>query len=260
MNRSPRWHIPEIVEALIVESFWQRAEACWLHSECGISLPKPARNQRGGVSPEGTEEVETPICRLRLDRQNGNLVGLAWKDPVQEVIQEPRLGENFRILLPRPGYEANYFVSSEQQVSRIEKTDQGVTCVYEALRNARETLNVQRSLSHPGGGQESGVCHRGGQSHGPAPGGGFLWHRGRPTGSRQSPGYRVAGAGLELRISPRQYSRIFVPAGTAGEIWAFATMRRVSPIQVKCKWGGWSSSIARPIWDSIMRTTILNRG
>ncbi len=98
---------------------------------------------RGPVSPEGTEEVETPLCRLRLDRQNGNLVGVTWKDPVQEVIQEPRLGENFRILLPRPGYEANYFVSSEQQASRIEKTDQGVTCVYEALRNARETLNVR---------------------------------------------------------------------------------------------------------------------
>lgn len=89
-----------------------------------------ARPEPGeGISPEGTEEVETPLCRLRLDRQNGNLVGLAWKDPAQEVIREPRLGENFRILLPRPGYEANYFVSSEQQVSRIEKTSQVVTCV-----------------------------------------------------------------------------------------------------------------------------------
>ena len=34
--------------------------------------PKPG----GGASPEGTEEVETPLCRLSLDRQNGNLVGL----------------------------------------------------------------------------------------------------------------------------------------------------------------------------------------
>src|SRR5579862_6833811 len=76
--------------------------------------PKPGE----GVSPEGTEEVETPHCRLRLDRQNGNLVGLAWLNPALDVIRDPRLGENFRILLPRPGYEANYFVSSEQQVSR----------------------------------------------------------------------------------------------------------------------------------------------
>ena len=103
-----------------------------------------ARSQQGqDSSPEGTEVVETPICRLRLDRRNGNLVGVAWKSPSLEVIQEPRLGENFRLLLPRPDYEANYFTSSEQDVSRIEKTADGVTCVYERLRNARETLDVK---------------------------------------------------------------------------------------------------------------------
>ncbi|HXW13600.1 MAG TPA: hypothetical protein VEN79_03740, partial [Terriglobia bacterium] len=49
-----------------------------------------ARPEPGGaVSPESTEEVETPLCHLRLDRQNGNLVALVWKDPAQEVIQEP---------------------------------------------------------------------------------------------------------------------------------------------------------------------------
>ena len=103
-----------------------------------------ARPQPGAASPaEGTEEVETPICRLRLDRGNGNLVGLSWKEPALELIQEARLGENFRLLLPRPGYEANYFVSSEQKVSRIEKSGEGVTCVYEGLRNARETVPVK---------------------------------------------------------------------------------------------------------------------
>ena len=102
-----------------------------------------ARPQQGQVSPEAVEVVETPICRLRLDRRNGNLVGIAWKSPSLEVIQEPRLGENFRLLLPRPGYEANYFTSTEQHVSRIEKTADGVTCVYEGLSNARETLNVK---------------------------------------------------------------------------------------------------------------------
>ncbi|MCX6642277.1 MAG: DUF6259 domain-containing protein [Candidatus Bathyarchaeota archaeon] len=91
---------------------------------------------------EAMEIVETPICQLRLDHQNGNLVGLTWKNPTLEVIQEPRLGENFRLLLPLPDYEANYFVSSEQNVSRIEKTTEGATCVYETLRNVRETLNV----------------------------------------------------------------------------------------------------------------------
>jgi hypothetical protein len=95
------------------------------------------------LSPEGIEVVETPICGLRVDRRNGNLVGLTWKNPTLDLIAEPRLGENFRLLLPRPGYEANYFTSSEQRVSRIEKTADAVTCVYESLRNARETVGVK---------------------------------------------------------------------------------------------------------------------
>ena len=52
-------------------------------------------------SPGDAEEIETPLCRLRIDRRNGNLVGLSWKNPSLEVIQEPRLGENFR-LAPSP--------------------------------------------------------------------------------------------------------------------------------------------------------------
>ena len=62
--------------------------------------PRPGQ----AASLESTEEVETPICQLRLDRRNGNLIGLTWKNPFTEVIVEPRLGENFRILFPQPGH------------------------------------------------------------------------------------------------------------------------------------------------------------
>ncbi len=105
-----------------------------------IADARPRAGQES--SPEATEVVETPVCHLRVDRRNGNLIGLTWKEPSLEVIQEPRLGENFRILLPRPEYEANYFNSSDQAVSRIQKTANGVTCVYDNLRNAREALDV----------------------------------------------------------------------------------------------------------------------
>ncbi len=89
------------------------------------------------------KEFDNPLCTLRLDSRTGNLMGIAWKEPKLEVIQEPRLGENFRLRLPRPGYEANYFLSSEQQVARIEERADGVTCHYDSLRNARETLDVK---------------------------------------------------------------------------------------------------------------------
>jgi hypothetical protein len=86
--------------------------------------------------------VETPIATLRLNSRNGNLEGVRWKAPQVELIGEPRLGENFRLLLPQPGYEANYFNSSNQDVSRFEVRPDGVTLVYDSLRNAREKLDV----------------------------------------------------------------------------------------------------------------------
>jgi len=89
------------------------------------------------------EEFETPHFTLRLDSFTGNLTGITWRNPKLEIIQEPRLGENFRLLFPRPGYEANYFLSSQQRVSRMEDRPDGVTCHYDSLRNAREEINVK---------------------------------------------------------------------------------------------------------------------
>ena len=52
--------------------------------------------------------IETTVATLHLSEDTGDLVGLHWKDPNLEVIGEPRLGENFRLLIPNIEYEANY--------------------------------------------------------------------------------------------------------------------------------------------------------
>jgi hypothetical protein len=70
-------------------------------------------------------------------------VGLHWKNPELEVIREQRLGENFRLLLPKPAYQAAYFNSRDQSVSRIETLADGVLCTYEFLRNDQETIPVR---------------------------------------------------------------------------------------------------------------------
>src|ERR1035437_10784214 len=87
--------------------------------------------------------VETPVATLRLSEATGDLIGLLWKSPGMEIIGEPRLGENFRILLPQDNYQANYFNSQDQKVSRIEVVPDGVLCSYDWLRNDRETLAVE---------------------------------------------------------------------------------------------------------------------
>jgi hypothetical protein len=89
-----------------------------------------------------TIEVVTDMCVLHLDKTNGNLVGLHWKNPDEEIIKESRLGENFRVLLPLPYYEANYFLSTDQKV-HFEKIDNGIICHYDRLVNERQTLNVK---------------------------------------------------------------------------------------------------------------------
>lgn len=87
--------------------------------------------------------IQTALATLSLSQKTGDLVGLHWKQPALDVIREPKLGENFRILLPEPGREANYFDSRDQRVSRIEATPDGVICIYDSLRNSREVVPVQ---------------------------------------------------------------------------------------------------------------------
>lgn len=95
-----------------------------------------------GILAQQTMEVTTDLCVLQLDKANGNLVGLHWKNPDEEIIKEGRLGENFRILLPLPNYEANYFLSTNQK-TRFEKIENGIICHYDELVNERQRLNVK---------------------------------------------------------------------------------------------------------------------
>ncbi|HZQ44597.1 MAG TPA: DUF6259 domain-containing protein [Acidobacteriaceae bacterium] len=86
--------------------------------------------------------VETPAVTIRLDERTCDVVGLQFKSPELDVIGEPRLGENFRILVPQEHYQGNYFYSREQQVSHIVTANDGAVCTYDELKNSRETLPI----------------------------------------------------------------------------------------------------------------------
>lgn len=88
-------------------------------------------------------DVHTDCCTLRLDGVSGDLRGLRWHDPALAVIREPRLAENFRLLLPRPERESVYFNSRDQVVTRVEPDAAGVTCVYDGLRSESEAVDVR---------------------------------------------------------------------------------------------------------------------
>jgi Domain of unknown function (DUF6259) len=109
---------------------------------CGAALGLFALLQTGAAQ---TRTVETPDATLKVSEQTCDLIGLHWKEPDIEVIGEPRLGENFRILVPQDGYQANYFNSRDQKVSRIDVNADGVECTYDALHNDRESLPIKVS-------------------------------------------------------------------------------------------------------------------
>ncbi|HEV2576338.1 MAG TPA: DUF6259 domain-containing protein [Acidobacteriaceae bacterium] len=109
---------------------------------CGRLAVCAAVGVVGVSSGAQVRTVETPAVTIRLAERTCDLVGLKWKSPELEVIGEPRLGENFRILVPQEHYQANYFYSREQQVSHIETTNDGAVCTYDELKNSRETLPI----------------------------------------------------------------------------------------------------------------------
>jgi hypothetical protein len=68
------------------------------------------------------ERVETTNAILTFRSGSGDLIGVQWKRPKLDIIGEAKLGENFRILLPTPEYEANYFNSGAQVLRKFEKS------------------------------------------------------------------------------------------------------------------------------------------
>ena len=106
-----------------------------------------------GAASAQIRTIEMTAATLHLSEDTGDLVGLHWKDPNLEVIGEPRLGENFRLQVPNIGYEANYFNSRDQHMSRFETIPDGVICVYDSLKNDRETIAIKvryqiRAVNH----------------------------------------------------------------------------------------------------------------
>src|SRR5688572_15231886 len=95
-----------------------------------------------GAQATAAEKVETSHAILSLKAGSGDLIGLQWKRPRLQIIAEGKLGENFRILLPWPDYEANYFHSREQVLRKLERLPDGVKLHYGPLKNAREEIDV----------------------------------------------------------------------------------------------------------------------
>jgi len=66
-------------------------------------------------------EIENLLYLIAVDAANGAIVKLLDKKSGVNLISEPRLADNFRLLIPLPDLESNYILGREQRLARREK-------------------------------------------------------------------------------------------------------------------------------------------
>ena len=89
--------------------------------------------------------LENQNYRIEFDRDNGALIGLFDRKGKIELIADPRIGNNFALLLPVDDLEANYILGAEQRLGAFQTTSDGATLRWDApLSNSKGdwALNV----------------------------------------------------------------------------------------------------------------------
>ena len=91
--------------------------------------------------------LENAYYAIEIETMHGTLQRLTDKVGGYELITEPRLADNFRLLLPLPAVECNYILGQEQSLSSYETMADSVKLVWQGpLRNARGAFDLDVSL------------------------------------------------------------------------------------------------------------------
>ncbi|MBI2193522.1 MAG: hypothetical protein HYU36_16215 [Planctomycetes bacterium] len=94
-----------------------------------------------------TFTIENAFYRLEFASGNGALIRLRDNGGDIELIAEPRLADNFRLLLPLPGMEANYILGKEQKLTAAKELPQGIELHWAGpLRNERGSFDLDVTL------------------------------------------------------------------------------------------------------------------
>jgi hypothetical protein len=87
--------------------------------------------------------IENGWYRLEVDSEKGLIQRILDKGSGVELIVEPRLADNFRLLLPLPDLEANYILGREQQLTSVKRIANGLTLEWKGpLKNSRDNFDV----------------------------------------------------------------------------------------------------------------------
>ena len=87
------------------------------------------------------------FTRIDLDPNDGRILQIHDGRHDHDLVVEPRLAENFRLLVPLPGYRGHYLFGRGQSVSAIiQDDDQQVTVRWDRLTSAHGSFDLDVSL------------------------------------------------------------------------------------------------------------------
>jgi hypothetical protein len=88
-------------------------------------------------------KIENGLYLIGIEPETGRIESILDRRSNIELISEPRLADNFRLLLPTPELEANYVLGAEQPLTSISRNGRGATLRWDApLKNAHGEFDV----------------------------------------------------------------------------------------------------------------------
>lgn len=91
--------------------------------------------------------LENALYRIEIESTHGCIVDVVDKAGGYSLIGEPRLAENFRLLLPQPGMQANYLLGAEQTLTTWTQQEDGLRLRWDGpLTNAQDTFDLSVAM------------------------------------------------------------------------------------------------------------------
>jgi Domain of unknown function (DUF6259) len=132
-------------QAMKRREFVKAGVATWVSSALSTTEGQGQEKHPQPVASSGENRIgiENSFYGLEVDRERGLILQVLDKKSGVELIAEPRLADNFRLLLPLADLEANYILGREQRTASVEKTANGLTLSWKGpLKNHRGNFDL----------------------------------------------------------------------------------------------------------------------
>src|SRR5689334_20123633 len=110
---------------------------------CSLSLLTSGRAEENKTKTT----LENDLYRVDVDSETGVICKIFDKTGGIDLITEPRLADNFRLLIPLPDLEGNYLNGKEQRLASIDKEPNSLLLHWTApLTTSRGPLDVRVTM------------------------------------------------------------------------------------------------------------------